>query len=415
MFLSSYFYSQTKSDLSKIQMNLKSEFTSNTKHLRQQISKLNEELKDLHDFKQKKHNIESELNSTKDALTKEKHERENREAFLGRRFLSERERLKKEMLNKIRETKLHLLEMTENQLHTTTKRTIMENEQMTIELQYQSKETEKLLKSNLQNIDLNMNLQRHIKLHKKVEKMLATRTYFLQKLVEQLHNELKKKENDKQISNQHNTQLQLQLQQIQNTMNAENNGSRNRNKRVHTSDAHKMHDKLKSVQVSDRNGTKIGSSYSQQRVTSKDVQKSEQKGYKRGQIEIKKLKRDLAVAQKTYQSFLNLQSEAVTFIWTCLEDVKCSMKQKIKDSQSAVNERDIKKYDKKLSLDEMSMNDRQWMLEKLLEKLTAQNAHAFIDLGLEQEMDNGKKDSNVNIETRDMLMYRTPSELALMN
>ncbi len=33
--------------------------------------------------------------------------------------------------------------MTEDQLHTTTKRTIMENEQMTTELQYQSKETER--------------------------------------------------------------------------------------------------------------------------------------------------------------------------------------------------------------------------------------------------------------------------------
>ena len=42
--------------------------------------------------------------------------------FAERRNVMEKERLKKEMLHKIRETKLSLLAMTEDQLHTTTKR-----------------------------------------------------------------------------------------------------------------------------------------------------------------------------------------------------------------------------------------------------------------------------------------------------
>ena len=37
---------------------------------------------------------------------------------------------------------------TDNQLEMTTKRTIMENEQMSVELAYQSRQTEKLLKKN---------------------------------------------------------------------------------------------------------------------------------------------------------------------------------------------------------------------------------------------------------------------------
>jgi hypothetical protein len=68
-------------------------------------------------------------------LANEKQLREQRESELERKFLVEREKLKKEMLKKIRETKLRLLKMTEDQLNTTTKRTILENEQMTIELQ----------------------------------------------------------------------------------------------------------------------------------------------------------------------------------------------------------------------------------------------------------------------------------------
>mgnify|MGYP004102230907 CR=1 FL=1 len=55
----------------------------------------------------------------------------------------EKDRLKKEMLLKLRETKANLLKMTDNQLDTTTKRTIAENEQMSSELAWQSKETEK--------------------------------------------------------------------------------------------------------------------------------------------------------------------------------------------------------------------------------------------------------------------------------
>ena len=51
--------------------------------------------------------------------------------------VQEKENLKREMLMKIKETKQNLLSMTEDQLHITTKRHIMENENMVTELQYQ--------------------------------------------------------------------------------------------------------------------------------------------------------------------------------------------------------------------------------------------------------------------------------------
>ncbi len=52
------------------------------------------------------------------------------------------------MATKIKETKLQMMKLTDNQLEMTTKRTIMENEQMSIELSYQSRQTEKLLTKN---------------------------------------------------------------------------------------------------------------------------------------------------------------------------------------------------------------------------------------------------------------------------
>ncbi len=41
-----------------------------------------------------------------------------------------------------------MMKLTDNQLEMTTKRTIMENEQMSVELSYQSRQTEKLLNKN---------------------------------------------------------------------------------------------------------------------------------------------------------------------------------------------------------------------------------------------------------------------------
>merc|ERR1719446_1138398 len=89
--------------------------------------------------------------------------------------------------------------MTEDQLHTTTKRTIMENEQMITELQYQSKETEKLLG---QNRKLEKSLQetrRELGLSKETEQELAKRTQFYQKLIKKLHEKLKAKEDSDNV------------------------------------------------------------------------------------------------------------------------------------------------------------------------------------------------------------------------
>ena len=55
------------------------------------------------------------------------------------------EKLRKEMLFKIKETKANLLALNDEQLQTTTRLTILQNHQLTTELEYQSKQTEQLL------------------------------------------------------------------------------------------------------------------------------------------------------------------------------------------------------------------------------------------------------------------------------
>lgn len=56
--------------------------------------------------------------------------------------------LNEDMQYKIQETKANLLALNDEQLQTTTKLTILQNHQLTTELDYQSKQTEKLLVKN---------------------------------------------------------------------------------------------------------------------------------------------------------------------------------------------------------------------------------------------------------------------------
>eukprot|EP00955_Chlamydomonas_euryale_P096923 365042-Chlamydomonas_euryale.AAC.28 len=62
---------------------------------------------------------------------------------VDRQHIQDREKWKRETATKIKETKIAMMKLTDNQLEMTTKRTIMENEQMSLELAYQSRQTEK--------------------------------------------------------------------------------------------------------------------------------------------------------------------------------------------------------------------------------------------------------------------------------
>ena len=96
------------------------------------------------------------------------------------------EKLRKEMLYKIKETKANLLALNDEQLQTTTRLTILQNNQLTTELEYQSKQTEQLLYKNSKMKTQNDTLKRDIQIHKEVEKELAKRSHFCQKVIKRL-------------------------------------------------------------------------------------------------------------------------------------------------------------------------------------------------------------------------------------
>lgn len=102
---------------------------------------------------------------------------------MERQHIQDKEKWKREMAQKIRETKTHMMKLTDNQLEITTKRTIMENEQMSSELAYQSRQTEKLLQKHQKIMNENLSLRRQIELAIQTEEELAKRNFVYQKTI----------------------------------------------------------------------------------------------------------------------------------------------------------------------------------------------------------------------------------------
>merc|ERR1719379_2267223 len=138
-----------------------------------------------------KEEVQAELEGLRQKLqeTEEAHAREI--SSLDRKKAIEIDQLKKDMLTKIKETRDTLRLKTKDQLDQTTKRTIMENEQMNTELHFQSRESERLLDKNQALLEENAQLRRNLQIHKELEDELARRTHVYQKLIRKLHQKLK--------------------------------------------------------------------------------------------------------------------------------------------------------------------------------------------------------------------------------
>lgn len=182
----------------RIQGNATREIEALTRKLQGEIDELQRENRDLRDnllalqeFKEHKEAIEATMQQLRADLASEKRHREEEVAELERRNVASKDKLKKEMFMKIKETKKNILSSTEDQLHDTTKRTMAENSQMTTELQYQSKETEKLIAINAKLADENNELRREHSLAEQTQQELVKRTHFYQRLIKKLNERIK--------------------------------------------------------------------------------------------------------------------------------------------------------------------------------------------------------------------------------
>lgn len=164
----------------------KSIWESRVAELNMKNEHLEAELNKVSEFRQNKEAMEYELASLKRQLQDQAESHSRDVSAFDRKKAIEIDQLKKDMQRSIKDTREMLKARTKDQLDSTTKRTIMENEQMATELHFQSKETERLLDRTQQLQEENQQLRRNLSIHKDLENELARRTHVYQKIIKKM-------------------------------------------------------------------------------------------------------------------------------------------------------------------------------------------------------------------------------------
>lgn len=176
--------------------------TSSLNELTTRFDEVCSQLEEVRTFIKNKEEIDAELAGLRVELQKKAEERDTEVGELYRTKAVEIEELKKVMVRKIKETRDLLRAKTRDQLDATTKRTIMENEQLTTELQIQSRETERLVERNTALVEEVRQLKRHLTVHQDLENELARRTHVYQKLIGKLHLKMQQMTTEQSTSEQ---------------------------------------------------------------------------------------------------------------------------------------------------------------------------------------------------------------------
>lgn len=177
------------------------------------MQKLRSQNGELNEFKVNKAEYERKMQELEESYEKEKAQHLKDVEEMDRERIKATEKLKKDMLYKIKETREHVMALNDEQLHTTTRFTILENHRLTTELEYQSKQTEKLMNRNTQLEEQASALKRDIEIHKQVESEFAKRSHYCQKIIKKLNAKIKELEdeliNSKRQSNYDHDDLDL--------------------------------------------------------------------------------------------------------------------------------------------------------------------------------------------------------------
>lgn len=163
-----------------------SQWKSKYSNLQVRTEQLTRELSELHNFRRTKDTMEDELAKLKREAERMMEAHNTTISEFERRKAIDRDNLKKDWRLKVDATQEILLKKTREQVDQTTKRTIMENEQMVTELHFHNKETERLISSNNKLLEENAQLKRNLQIHKDLENELARRTHVYQKLIKKM-------------------------------------------------------------------------------------------------------------------------------------------------------------------------------------------------------------------------------------
>eukprot|EP00803_Ostreobium_quekettii_P004601 evm.model.scf_1052.4 EVM.evm.TU.scf_1052.4 scf_1052:32928-39739(+) len=202
---------QLKAEISK----LKSENESQRNSLESSIHDYEKKMKGTQEFLDKKEQLEADISELRRNLEKMSKESQAKISDMERQHIQDKERWKREMAQKIKETKAQMMKLTDNQLEMTTKRTIMENEQMCSELAYQSRQTEKLLGRNQGLLDENSEVRRQVELARQTQEELAKRNFVYQKAIRTLLGKMRSHDAQKEEDESLMLEMARQMKQLE--------------------------------------------------------------------------------------------------------------------------------------------------------------------------------------------------------
>lgn len=153
------------------------------------IKALEDQLDKERDFKRPE--MEAALDDRDKQIEALRQEHASDISALERRKAIEFDGLRQDMVRKVENTREFLKGRTRDQLKGVTRRTIMENQQKAAELNYQNRETEKIIAENKALRYETAELKRKIAIHKDLETELARRTHIYQKLIKKMDEKTK--------------------------------------------------------------------------------------------------------------------------------------------------------------------------------------------------------------------------------
>ncbi|GAB5363153.1 hypothetical protein AAMO2058_000858900 [Amorphochlora amoebiformis] len=230
---------------------------------------------------------------------------------LETRHLESTEALKARMKALFEEAKDGLLAMTENQLHSTTKKTIEENENLSNELNFQTRETENIIKENLRLKKANQECKRKIEILKEEQDMLIKRSTFYQKM---------------------NKRLKTRLKEVT---------------------GHQT-DQISTMKDPGVTVDKYQALLEEMEILQNHVAKLED-AYDASQKELMEVTKELKTTRNASESILSLQDDIKTFLLTCIQDSKNLL---------AERKRGVPKR-----LSELKLQDREAIISILYQKL----------------------------------------------
>ncbi|KAK9843268.1 hypothetical protein WJX74_009475 [Apatococcus lobatus] len=150
------------------------------------VEELKSKVKSGQAFLEQKERLESSMKQLQDSLNSERSEFARKFSELERRMLQETEKRNRDFATRMREQREELKKMTESHLEELTKRTILENEQMSAELQYESRQVEQLVLRN-QDLSNKVKLMQHEALESRgIEQEMARRNSILQNTLQNI-------------------------------------------------------------------------------------------------------------------------------------------------------------------------------------------------------------------------------------